>query len=767
MASRSLHADDYLYSLDIENSVQPPRLLVADLIARVGSIEAACSLSLDETLIHPPAEDGEAPDRSHYPPGLCDREEYICVQYLRYAQRTGLDWHMLPDEYIPVVNSIALSRCVYTKGMPREELDIPAGKYRCSHGFRWAHNSWDSCISYLMETAAASKHRKQQGKNRPCTIEVGVHNLSYEGSFLIPWLFEHGYHFADDGADHTFDLITDGQKIYMLTICQQVGDWPCKLRMVCTLCMTGQKLEAAAGRKGYNLPTKKAAGDLDYSIFREMWREDITETFDQREIGYITADVDSTVELLRYLRYTGFDSLTAGSHALKTLCLHSIYGLYTGEDCPEDMEGAVEYERRVKAWARDNKYSLNKAKRECLSAVIRKLTAEEDELMRLAYDGGFVEANPTYKGAWVDTRNYDVNSEYPAAMALYPCPGSYRLEPGNAREGLYINYFTVTRLRLKPGKPPMLPSGGSWFGQGKRLYDSGEMCPDYVDPDSFPRHKGQRAMGYWALCTYDFEHMWECYDVEGYTPIFCYRFNTMWYHPLKNFVNCYYALKAYHHTTGEGALRNMDKLQLNSSYGKLASRFTREEYAPEMADGALAFAKTPETSEAGINVAMGLFVTAAARDILYKGIQGVGWPNVAYCDTDSMKVISPDRSKVCPDLEQRFTCHDTRLGAFKFEGATRSCFIGPKQYVLITPAWVKHRDKLTRTAPGRYILTDELTYAEPEIETGAAGYDKSYIGSMGDKYRIQEYAWSHASVRARGGRCIIPFVKHRTLPHII
>ena len=137
--------------------------------------------------------------------------------------------------------------------------------------------------------------------------------------------------------------------------------------------------------------------------------------------------------------------------------------------------------------------------------------------------------------------------------------------------------------------------------------------------------------------------------------------------------------------TTTGGLREIAKLHLNSLYGKFA---TNPDVTPKIPilgdDNIIHFVKGPEETRNPVYTAMGVFITAYARDVTIRAAQA-NYPIFAYADTDSLHLLTdtdPENLNIDP----------TALGAWKFEGAfDAGLYVRAKCYTEYTEACTCHQ----------------------------------------------------------------------------
>lgn len=292
-----------------------------------------------------------------------------------------------------------------------------------------------------------------------------------------------------------------------------------------------------------------------------------------------------------------------------------------------------------------------------------KAHPELDKYFRMAYNGGVSWVNPDIEGRDVGWGVvYDSNSMYPGVMLNNPYPVYYptKINKFTELEGyLWIARFKVN-VRRHDGALPVLRVGGTWI---ENSY-CGELTLTSVD---------------YELMNLNYDV--ECEFIDGYR----------WAHSddqlFKEFVTYWGNRKQ----VDKGGMRQIDKLMMNSSYGKFGLNPERCRKRIEY-DGAADIVRYPtmrdennnfiiEEGKAN-NVAIAAFVTAYARRELNKAVrQSTGF---CYCDTDSVHLATFKDKRTGKIITPSFygDIHPTRLGAWKKESEfTRARYLRQKTYI--------------------------------------------------------------------------------------
>lgn len=239
---------------------------------------------------------------------------------------------------------------------------------------------------------------------------IYFHNLKFDGTYLISWLYAHGYEYTEEkeGANLTYNfLVTDKSSWFMGRI---IGPHNECINVRDSLKKIPQPVAKIA--KAYNLPMSK--GEIDYTMARDY---DYVPT--PNEISYVQRDTEIVARALVIHLNQGMAKLTAPADALAEFRALT----------PNNEEFMV-----TKYWATH---------------------MSEEKFVRKSYIGGISWVNPDIEGEVLGGGNvYDYNSMYPSVMLKYPMPYGYPIKAyGGLPKGFSMGVFNcnVDILR-KPGK---------------------------------------------------------------------------------------------------------------------------------------------------------------------------------------------------------------------------------------------------------------------------------------------------------------------------
>lgn len=439
---------------------------------------------------------------------------------------------------------------------------------------------------------------------------IYFHNLKFDGRFILDYLFR------ELGYVHVQKNPTRGE---FSTLIDNMGTF----YMLTIHWETGHKTEFRDSLKKLPMGVKAIApafgmeivkGDIDYHTERPIGHE---LTDGERE--YLACDVLIIAKALRMEFEAGMKKLTVGSDSLA--------------DFKTTMGGNTMFTRMFPVLS------------ETMDAEIRK-----------AYRGGFTYADPRYTGRITrNGRTYDINSLYPWVM--YTC-----LLPFGApvwREGfpettperpLAVMSITFT-AKLKPNHIPCIQVKGS----GRFL--ATEYQTEIAEPVTLS-------------CTNVDLALWEDhYDMD------ILSYNGGWLFTgiqgvFNDYIDKWMEVKKAH----KGGMRVLAKLHLTSLYGKFATNPDVTGKVPVFENDIVKLVTGPPETKEPIYTAMGVFITAYARDKMIRSAQA-NYDTFAYADTDSLHVLTD------ADPEGLWV-HPLDLGAWKFEYAfDRAMFIRAKTYI--------------------------------------------------------------------------------------
>ena len=359
------------------------------------------------------------------------------------------------------------------------------------------------------------------------------------------------------------------------------------------------------------------------------------------------------------------------------------------------------------------------------------VTKEQDDYIRsnYLYKGGISFVNPAYEGLLLTQEQmaspmyrYDVNSEYPYAMA------SIRDLIGNPIRVKYDywlknrsdDYEAILILESVTGslKPNML---GFWYDNCRHKY------VNVIDEDY--EH---------LIFETEFNEMQEWYDIDYCCKeVILLRKGDYAYKP---YVDVNYDLKATSKADGNATLTMFAKLLLNSAYGKLAERVERMTGHYELNEDTGAIHFVQDGNEADEKQIMSIFngakVTSFARCYILSKIREIcknPAKEFVYIDTDSIHAFSSY------DGADAY-----KLGALKLEATCNAVkYLLPKTYIDIAGEEVEVHCKGINVSAIKETFKDCKTLED---------YDNAF--DYGQAYRVLQ------AMNVRGGKVLIMTEKY-------
>ena len=462
--------------------------------------------------------------------------------------------------------------------------------------------------------------------------KILFHNLKFDGSFIISWLFKNGFECTSEPkerATNTFNVtISDKGLWYQIEVIFYLkGKNVNKVTFQDSLKLIPLSVDQIA--KSFHMPITKLK--IDYTAHDDL---PVGAPLTEDEEEYIKHDVKIVAEAVNYFYENGLTKMTIGACALE------------------------EY-----------KLLINKKMFKRYFPTI-KSTYHDD--VKQSYRGGFTYLNPKFANKTVKNGVVlDVNSLYPWAMRTQYLPfgtpiffkGEYTHDP------IYPLYTQMFRCQfeIKKGKIPtvQIKYGGSYRPNEYLTESDGEvvLCLNSVDLELF------------------FEQ-YNVYNVE-YLSGWKFRASKGLF---DDYIDKWSNEKIEAKKRGDHGMYLISKLFLNSLYGKFGTDNKIKSRKPVMGDdGVIHYVDLPEKQKDGIYIAMASFITSYARlktissaqRIMDNYNEGKSDIQFIYADTDSLHCVSPNH-----ELPEGLDIDDTKLGAWKYETKfNRGKYLRQKCYI--------------------------------------------------------------------------------------
>ena len=451
-------------------------------------------------------------------------------------------------------------------------------------------------------------------------LTLYFHNLKFDGEFILNYLLRNHYKWVKERKElkeNTFTtLISDTGVFYSIEICfHETVKYKNITRIYDSLKILPFSVDKMS--KAFNLPVQKL--QIDYEEEREIGHQ-LTE----EEIAYIKNDVIIVSMAIEKLHKQNLKKMTTASNAM------------------------ADYKRRI---GKNHFEKWFPVPDEGIDGFIRK-----------SYKGGFTYLNPKYESKDVgDGIVLDVNSLYPSVMYYCEMPfgeGKYFKGEYERDElyNLYIQHF-ICQFELKPEHIPtvQIKNMGYMFNPVQYLSSSnGEYVELYmtnVDFELFKEH--------YYVYDLSFIDGWKYRSAKGM---------------FRKYIDYWNEVKVNATKEGNGSLRSIAKLMLNSLYGKFALNPEVQSKIPYLEDGIVKYHLGEKEHRNPIYIPVGTFITAWARNKTIRSAQSV-YDRFIYADTDSLHLEGLEEPK---GLE----IDSTKLGAWKKESEfTRARFIRQKSYI--------------------------------------------------------------------------------------
>ena len=482
-----------------------------------------------------------------------------------------------------------------------------------------------------------------QGGNQ--NVDVAVHNLSFDGSFIIPELVKMGYDPAEGkpGVGEFSVLISDRNQWYSIQVRvtkkRRITFWdtaklfPMPLAFLHTV---------------YNTPTKKLDEDEEfYNAIRELDHE-VTTT----EYKYFYNDLKVLQEVLK--AHINFEGLTFK----KTQASQAFYN----------------FTESFKAW----------------KLRFPSISEEIDQAIRPAYVGGISYVNPLYQEEEVyDIASMDINSSYPFELSDKPLPYGHmnRVTTNeHPRMGQFWVARAVVKFDLKRDKLPCIATRQILLKPIELL----ESDLKWAD----------NSYGYveMVFSSIDYLTYTESYNFEVIEWVRTYHWAQKKHKEVAEFVMQNNDNKIKYRSladqTPPGILKDeylakaqRAKINNNAFYGKFGEEIVKIGKNVVVDDDLVSYVESREEVLTPFKrkfLPVAIATTAYARAHLVKTVNILG-KSFIYCDTDSVYYLDlvGNLSIQRAIQEGLLELDDLKLGAWSFEGYyTRGLFLRPKTYIL-------------------------------------------------------------------------------------
>lgn len=497
------------------------------------------------------------------------------------------------------------------------------------------HNSLDDTFRYLF--------------NMKKDVIVYYHNLKFDGSFWLDFLYTQGFKQVDVNTkpwemhNKTFKcLISDMGAWYSVTIRYK--------NYLVTLRDSLKLLPFSVAKIGKDFKTKHQKLEIEYTGFRYKGGY-----ISPEERKYIENDVLVVKEALEILKSEGHEKTTIGSCCLdeyKTI-MNDTYKAY--------FYDLTEY--------RFKEFNL-------------------DTYIRKSYRGGWCYLKRGCENIiFINGCTADVNSLYPSMMSsesgnYYPVgePHIFGASEFNSikdkptSELYYFVRFTCG-FKIKPNYLPFVQIKGSYLYKSNEMLETSEIFDKkqnkyvryYIDREGNLHDTNKTEMC--MTCT-DFRLFLEHYEVYNLQILDGVYFKTA-IGIFDEYIEKYKKIKM----TSKGALRQLAKLFLNNLYGKFATNPENRRKVAKYDGIKVSYDIIQDEDKPTENIAIGSAITSYARNFTIRHAQK-NYKYFIYADTDSLH-CNCDKSQLV-DIKT----HPTAFNHWSIESEwDRGLFIRQKTYV--------------------------------------------------------------------------------------
>lgn len=536
--------------------------------------------------------------------------------------------------------------------------------------------NWDELMEKLKTIAKIKRNKK--GVRLCSNVLIYIYNLSFEYSFLLPYLISQGYKYKDSfekGDEKVFNSVTTKSCSSVWCVNLLIGKGYGRIMFRDLAKIYGGGLGTVA--KAFNLPTQK--GEIDYRLNR---LHDHIVTKEEKE--YCFKDTRIIIDILLKMREIGdkdfWNSSSMASYSMKKLL----------------------------------KVGWNKAYRPYgeYRKMYPELSAEETDFLREGVAGGLCYPNENYQFKMLKCKLGHIDK--------------HQMHPSSA----YYNRFPYGEGTYFTGEPPKNPTITSCV----RI----KITYDFVRFHSIIKLIGIPFITDKEIVVWDFEipTMYKCYGnlkieyIDGYA----YKNKPL---PWRQYYAQNYQKRLLAKQKKDKFYILYYKLLNNSSYGKHLEKphnIILENYIrPDGIIDSIPIEKAKvQVSAKYTYLPVGSAIPAYSRVDLVETAYLFGFENVCYVDTDSIFFILNDETqKIWESLN-----HTDFLGGWGWEETVDQAeFDAPKRYKLISDG------KSTFKAGGINFDNFLITYKENNdikdegFDIGDVPLDE--INLISEKYQVQ------------------------------
>ena len=536
--------------------------------------------------------------------------------------------------------------------------------------------NWDELFEKLH---VLCKNKRNKSRTRICSnLCIYIYNLSFEYSFILPYLLNHGYQYKDTfdkDDENVFNSVTTKScsSVWCVNINFGKGYGRVMIRDLAKIYGGGLGLVA----KAFNLPTQK--GEIDYRLNR-LHNYQVT----KEEKEYCFKDTRIIIDILLKMRELGdkdfWNSSSMATYSMKKL-------LKCG--WPNAYRPYGEYRKQYP-----------------------ELSQQETDFLREGVAGGLCYPNENY--------------QFKNMVCKIGHIDKHQMHPSSA----YFNRFPYGEGTYFKGTPPKNPTITSCV----RI----RITYDYVNFHSIIKLISIPFITDYEIVVWDFEipTMYKCYGnlkidyIEGY-----------WYHtkplPWRKYYEQNYRKRLIAKANKDAFYILYYKLLNNSSYGKHLEKphniILQNYVRPDGIIDSFPIQKEKiQISAKYTYLPVGSAIPAYSRVDLVERAYEIGFENVLYVDTDSIFfILNEETQKIWDSFNQV-----DFLGGWGWEETIEQAeFDAPKRYKVVSDG------KTTFKAGGinfeQFLDTykDENNIEDEDFNIGDVPFDE--INLISEKYMVK------------------------------
>ena len=465
-------------------------------------------------------------------------------------------------------------------------------------------------------------------KDRAGNPIIYFHNLKYDGSYIVWWLFAHGYQYDDElSNESTFKTcISDMGQWYFVEVCIYKHK---KAKYIIRFQDSLKKIPLPVKDipQAFGFAQEEQKGTIDYDKYRPVGYQP-----NENELFYLKRDCTIVARALKQLEEQGFTRMTNSGDA------------FYAWKCSLQSDRARE--RHIKP---EHNYR----------ASFPLLPIEVDDYIRKAYRGGWTYVNPRFAGVTINkpVEVWDINSMYPDKMRNKYLPvGQPTFFEGKPQPNKYQCYICriMVSFEIKKDHLPCIQLKNSFM---------------FNPTDYITSSLGQEIE--MVVTNIDLSLMFAQYHIKSIKYIDGYYFRKY-----KGYFNKHIDTQMEIKERAKGGERYVAKLRMNTVYGKTATSPRKVSKIPHLEDDVLKFSYSEEKVEEPEYTALAVFITSWARRDIITDAQN-NYDRFIYCDTDSLHMLKREDGK-----EPNLPIHQTHLGYYKKEhDVIKSLFLRSKTYI--------------------------------------------------------------------------------------